>query len=213
MKSQFGQKFNHDPYAAGYDENARNEQDPIRAGYQALQEWIGQKAIGASHFVDLGCGTGNTTLALPAFDTVQCVDISQNMLDIAGGKLAGLEGVDFVVADLLEYFSEDRERNCDAVVSCYAIHHLTQTEKHNLFRGVAQHLTPGDRVIFGDLMFERRSAERELGNRFPHLVPAFEDEFFWYIDEEGPVLEELGFELEVKRFSDLSWGIYGRLKG
>jgi hypothetical protein len=38
-------------------------------------------------------------------------------------------------------------------------------------------------------------------------VEAFDEEFFWYVDQANGWLRELGFEIEIKRFSDLSWGI------
>ena len=36
--------FNHDGGAHGYDEDVLNEQDPIRAGYEATLEWVAESA-------------------------------------------------------------------------------------------------------------------------------------------------------------------------
>ncbi|VAW44877.1 hypothetical protein MNBD_GAMMA03-1619 [hydrothermal vent metagenome] len=43
----------------------------------------------------------------------------------------------------------------------------------------------------------------------PDLIADFEDEFYWNIDDESQKLKSIGFKIEIKRFSDLSWGIYG----
>jgi hypothetical protein len=51
-----------------------------------------------------------------------------------------------------------------------------------------------------------------MKEKYPDLTEDFDDEFFWYIwyiDDEIEKLESFGFELQIKQFSDLSWGIYG----
>lgn len=70
MKSQYADKFNHDSIACEYDENVQDENNPVRAGYQALLAWIQEKAQYSRVIVDLGCGTGNTIQALQNFEKV-----------------------------------------------------------------------------------------------------------------------------------------------
>ncbi len=210
MKSQFGEKFNHDPYASEYDDDVKNESDPIRAGYQALQDWIGAHANSSSCIVDLGCGTGNTINSVNGFERAYCVDLSQNMLDVAKSKLDHRKGITYVKSDLLDFFQIVQDPEIDTVISSYAIHHLTQPEKHQLFEAIFLGLKKGGKVVFGDLMFESREGEKKLGEKYPEQVETFEDEFFWYVDEEVLKLKELGFAVEEKRFSDLSWGIMAK---
>ena len=38
MQSQFWKKFNHDPIANDYDENIKNEDNPVRKGYGGLKK-------------------------------------------------------------------------------------------------------------------------------------------------------------------------------
>lgn len=40
MRSAHADMFNHDPEAAGYDQDVRNEADPIRAAYQDVLNWV-----------------------------------------------------------------------------------------------------------------------------------------------------------------------------
>ncbi len=210
MNSEFAEKFNHDPIAYNYDLDVADEKNPIRAGYKSLLSWVGEKAMGAKNVVDLGCGTGNTTQALKGYISVACVDISQNMLEIAREKLHAREDITFVRNDLLSFLENYKQQQFDTVVSTYAIHHLTQVEKHRLFEMIYQNLNTGGKAVFGDLMFENMSGEEYMRKKYPDLTSDFDDELFWNVQEEVKELEKIGFTTEVKRFSDLSWGIYAQ---
>jgi SAM-dependent methyltransferase len=62
MNSVHADEFNHNPYASRYDADVRQEDNPIRAGYSAVQAWLGQMVAEDTAVLDLGCGTGNTIL-------------------------------------------------------------------------------------------------------------------------------------------------------
>jgi putative AdoMet-dependent methyltransferase len=211
MKSQYGAFFNHDEIAHWYDENVLNEGDPIRTGYNALLDWVSGHpgVVAAEHILDLGSGTANLSLHLGGAKKLVCVDISEKMLEIARQKLAHFDRVEFVQADLLGYL--DNSPTFDAIISTYAIHHLTEDEKRLLFQKVYNSLEVGGTAAFGDLMFADKADEERLRHKFaeshPSVVEAFDEEFFWYVDQANGWLRELGFEIEIKRFSDLSWGI------
>ena len=213
MRSRFVDKFNHDDEAPSYDEDVADERNPIREGYSALLRWVVDQASagGSSSVLELGTGTGNLAILLEDFDRMVCVDISANMLGIARAKLADRPNVEYVQADLLQCF-EALEERFDVVISAYAIHHLTEEERHVLFRSVERSLEPGGRAVFGDLMFaddeERRdylAALRSKGES--DLADEIEDEFFWNVEETIGELVGLGFRVTKERFSRLSWGI------
>ena len=214
MRSKHVDFFNHDPWAADYDANVRNETDPIRAGYANVLAWTVEQAnIGpASVVVDLGSGTGNTSAQLTAVGRLICVDISPKMTERARPKLAHLEPVEYVEADLLDVFRSDPPA-MDALISTYAIHHLTWDEKQLLFDEIWRHLKPGGYAVFGDLMFADADEQALITAAYQAvgemgLVADFEEEFFWHVDEAREYLAGLGFTLvETRRFSNLSWGI------
>ncbi|MBN1995277.1 MAG: class I SAM-dependent methyltransferase [Anaerolineae bacterium] len=215
MKSQFAEAFNHDEDAPAYDNDVLDETHPIRAGYDAVLNWVSEKsAHTCGAILDLGAGTGNLSRRLKNFKRLVCVDVSDNMLNIARRKLAGLNNVEYVKTDLLAYFFNDPPL-FDAIVSTYAIHHLTEAEKPILFEKIYAALPPGGRAVFGDLMFADAAAQAQLAQKFqnegrPDVVADFADEFFWFVDQANASLTGLGFETEIKRFSDLSWGIAAR---
>jgi putative AdoMet-dependent methyltransferase len=213
MRSQHVAEFNHDPWAADYDENVRNEADPIRAGYAELLAWTVQRAeiTPQSVVVDLGVGTGNTSAQISTLGELIGVDISVEMIKRAQSKLAHLLNVRFVQADLLEFFAQPRR--FDRLISTYAIHHLTEPEKAHLLALIWRDLAPGGRAVFGDLMFADARAQAEITARYAAagntgMVETFAEEFFWLVDTAHNDLRATGFVIdEIKRFSELSWGI------
>ena len=85
-------------------------------------------------------------------------------------------------------------------------------EKKELFRRIANALTPGGKAAFGDLMFRNEierdrilNVHRRTGREA--LAAEIEDEFFWLLDRRVADLENLGFDVKTRRFSALSWGI------
>ena len=215
MRSRHADRFNHDEEAAGYDRDVLDEADPIRAGYDALLDWVARRAApdARSRVLDLGSGTGNLALRLAAFGELVCVDVSQEMERIARAKLSGRDAIHWICSDLLEYFDAPGPE-FDAVVSSYAIHHLVEDEKQRLFERISGRLAPGGRVAFGDLMFETAQARRDTLDAYrasgrAELADDIEEEFFWDVSSALAGLEALGLSVETRRFSELSWGIAG----
>lgn len=213
IKSQFGDEYNHDPWADTYDENVQNEAHPIRAGYDATLNWVIASAqiTPACHVLDLGSGTGNLSARIPACASLTCVDLSEKMTAQARQKLAHLPNVTFVCADLLEYFA-GAPPQFDAIISTYTVHHLTEAEKQTFFRQIWAHVRPGGRAVFGDLMLENQAAEAPMMEHFraspyPDVAEDIDEEFFWFVDTAIEGLARLGFTVTSKRFSELSWGI------
>lgn len=217
MKSRFSDKFCHDPDAAGYDADVGDESNPIRDGYEALLRWVAAEAnsVGAGTAVDLGAGTGNLTTLLRGFDRIAAVDVSHQMMSVARDKQGTRSDIDWIEGDILEFF-ESSPTDLSAVVSTYAIHHLIPEEKKELFYRVAKALKPGGKAVFGDLMF-RNALERKRvlddyrSTGHKGLAAEIEDEFFWLLDRRVDDLESLGFVVQTRQFSELSWGVTARL--
>lgn len=132
------------------------------------------------------------------------------MLYLAKEKLKNNENIVFINSDLLGFFYDFKnDKQIDTIISTYSIHHLTQYEKHFLFERAFNLLPKGGKVVFGDLMFKSKEYENQMKDKYPDLVEDFNDEPYWYIDDESKKLEFLGLKIEIERFSDLSWVVYG----
>jgi putative AdoMet-dependent methyltransferase len=216
MRSEFVDKFNHDEDAPYYDEDVLIETHPIRAGYSELLDWIAAKVPERPpiRVLELGSGTGNLTIRLPQFKELTCVDISTQMQRIAQEKLPPSPHISYVAADILQFFDQPGIE-FDAVVSTYTIHHLTAAEKQLLFEKIEHALAVGGLALFGDLMFENREKrEAYLANcrrsGQEELADDIEDEFFWDVELALDQLQALGFAVQAKQFSALSWGLAAR---
>jgi putative AdoMet-dependent methyltransferase len=213
MRSAHGEVFNHDEDAANYDTDVRNRSDPVRAAYQEVLAWVIKEARvhSSSRVLELGSGTGNLSCLIPQCGELVCVDLSEQMEAIARSKVAHITNRRFIKADILEAF-DYQSAPFDSIISTYAIHHLTDDEKHLLFERVFASLVPDGRAVFGDLMVqnqEEKSARihEYLSKGDVKTAQALEEEFFWLIDVAVRDLIELGFRVATNRFSDLSWGI------
>jgi ubiquinone/menaquinone biosynthesis C-methylase UbiE len=112
--------------------------------------------------VDLGCGTG--LLALAAAESgarVLAVDVSAPML----GRLAdhaeerGLREIELVHGDMRRLPVPDG--SVDAVISCYAFHHLVDDGKELAAAEAFRVLRPGGRVVIADMMFQLSARGRD----------------------------------------------------
>jgi len=213
MRSTNAEVFNHDSDAAGYDQEVRNEADPIRNAYRDVLVWVIEEArIGSTaRVLELGSGTGNLSQLISGCSELIAVDVSEKMESIAKPKLAHLANRQFIQADILEVFAHPLGY-FDAVISTYTIHHLVEEEKRLLFENIYDCLCPGGRAVFGDLMVANEAQKLakirgylEVGDQT--TARAMEQEFFWLVDVAVTELEELGFQVRTKRFSDLSYGV------
>ena len=212
MRSKHADDFNHDGAAPRYDTIVRNEQDPIRAGYEATLEWVAQSAEihPESRVLELGSGSGNLTGKLGPCSDILCVDVSEKMESIAARKLGHLNNRRFVQDDILHVF-EEKIGEFDAILSTYTIHHLTEGEKVVLFEQIWDHLVPGGRAAFGDLMLKSAGHMRVKINEYKSkgensTAEDIGEEFFWFLDDAVKNLRRIGFEVETRRFSDLAFG-------
>lgn len=215
MRSQGYADFNHDPWVGEYDRDVSDESDPIRDGYTELLEWVAEQCAPREgdkerrHIVELGSGTGNLTSRLPKEASIICVDVSTQMLAQARAKMGDADTVSYICEDILTFAHGDFPL-VDTIVSTYALHHLTPTERARVFGAMSARLKPGGQFIIGDLMFESGAARRQAISDFRELGRAdlaedIEDEYFWTLEEDLPVLESLGFEIKIKQISSLSW--------
>jgi tRNA (cmo5U34)-methyltransferase len=127
--------------------------------YERLQAEVAAATAGrdVGRFLDLGAGTGATTLRVLAVHpeaSVVLLDESPPMLAAARQALG--EAATTVVAGLDDPLPEGP---FDLVVSALAVHHLPGRAKAALFRRVVAVLSPGGRVVLGDIVVPEDPAD------------------------------------------------------
>lgn len=112
--------------------------------------------------VDLGCGTGLLALAAAGERRrVVAIDVSASMLErlAAHARAQGLAGIELVHGDIRRLPLPDE--SVDAVVSCYAFHHLVDDGKELSAAEAYRVLRPGGRLIVVDMMFQLSLGQRD----------------------------------------------------
>ena len=149
-----------DLWADGYDASVQlsEESDAYPfAGYKNVLNFIYQQIRKGSgtRVLDIGFGTGVLTEKLYRDGyTITGIDFSRRMIEIARQKMPE--------ATLLCHdFSQGLPASCtgcayDAIVSTYAIHHLTDDQKAAFIFELKSHLAPNGKILIGDVSFPTR---------------------------------------------------------
>ena len=153
----------------------------VRAEVPAYDELQGRVADATSdltvaRILDLGSGTGETASRLLEYHphaALVGVDASTEMLGLAR---VGVPGATFVEGRL----DPLPDGPFDLVVSAFAVHHLAADAKADLFRRIAEVLSPTGRFVLCDVVHSDRSG---LDTRAPRVrvdLPNWiEDQLRW----------------------------------
>jgi tRNA (cmo5U34)-methyltransferase len=178
--------------------------------------------------MDIGTGTGNIAYNLKtAFPNSQlvCLDLSPNMLAVAGKKLAEFGGVEYVVADASTY---KFDRQYDAIVSSLTLHHLeTDADKRAFHRKAFKALKKGGMFINADILLapDRRMQAVNLAKWQKFILKSSSPEFFAhnhrkYKAEDRPAvllneldsLRRVGFKSVEVFWKYYNFAVYGGMK-
>ena len=113
--------------------------------------------------MDLGCGTGTLALKLKQNypnASITCIDVAEDMINIAKEKLKTFSNVKFQVADLHDY---EFNQNFDVIISSLALHHLHgDDQKKKFFQKIFTHLNPRGYFVNADVSIAPNDALEEI---------------------------------------------------
>jgi ubiquinone/menaquinone biosynthesis C-methylase UbiE len=145
--------------AASWDHGAGNNPGLVKVVERVLGEANPSTEASA---VDLGCGSGQVTLALAKLcRTVIGVDVSAEMIALllenaAREGISNIEGRAVPIERL-----KLLDNSVDLVVSNYALHHLRDRDKQVAVNEAFKWLRPGGKLVVGDMMFGRGGDARD----------------------------------------------------
>jgi ubiquinone/menaquinone biosynthesis C-methylase UbiE len=147
--------------AASWDHSAGNNPGLVKV----VERVLGEADPSPEAFaVDLGCGSGQVTLALARLcRTVIGVDVSAEMIALllenaAREGISNIEGRAVPIERL-----KLLDNSVDLVVSNYALHHLRDRDKQVAVNEAFKWLRPGGKLVIGDMMFGRGGDARDRG--------------------------------------------------
>jgi ubiquinone/menaquinone biosynthesis C-methylase UbiE len=181
--------------ADGYDSAFRNDE----ARQRLLAAIVEEVPAGTARILDLGSGTGALTfLCERAFPVAAIVglDPAPRMVETARRNAGDSRRVSFIegFADALERFAS---HSFDAIVSNFALHHLTNEEKKHCAGEVFRLLRPGGCFVFGDQHAAHMGALDDR-QRIHHLVDLLASKAHYYLEHAGFARMVLQLELLPK---------------
>jgi len=177
--------------------------------------------------IDLGCGTGNITKAVKERypdASVACLDLAQNMIEMAKAKLKKYRGIEYWIGDIRKY---DYSNKPDAVISSLVLHHLDKKGKREFYQKIFNVLSKGGVFYTADFVLPPSSylskAYTEQWKKFMRKSFSsgqINDILTKHKEEDKPA--ELIFEIELLRevgFRDVevvwknyNFAVYGGVK-
>ena len=157
--------------AASWDHGAANNPGLVKVVARVLLE---ADPAPDTRAVDLGCGSGQVTLALAKrCASVLGVDVSEKMIALllANAEAEGVRNVSGRAVPIERLGLEDC--SVDLIVSNYAMHHLRDRDKQVAVNEAARWLRPGGRLVVGDMMFGRGGDARDreiIGSKLALLL-------------------------------------------
>jgi len=179
--------------------------------------------------LDLGCGTGETSVSLLKeypLARVTGIDSSPDMLDVARKKVKHTTWrVDFLCQDIRAF---NLEGEFDVIVSGFSLHFLSPDEKEEILRkclallkdgGMFMDseavLSPSEKVYnmymekWKDFMRSNGFSDEEIGS---HILKFLKDVKPMTVDNQLGLMRKAGFRDVECYFKYLNWAVFGGYK-
>jgi len=143
----------HDVIGAEYDKVIL---DPRRTASDLLFASIVQCLPTRGRMLDIGCGTGQAVYRFAApparFEAITAIDHSCSMLESARRNIApaGVNGVDFRQADVIEWLKKGGGSRFDLITAIGFLHHLDDDQVREVVALMATRLARDGKIVIAD---------------------------------------------------------------
>ncbi|NMD71732.1 class I SAM-dependent methyltransferase [Bacillus sp. DNRA2] len=195
-----------DEWADSYDHSVTGhdlEYRAVFAGYHKILQAVADRVSG--NIVEFGVGTGNLTeKLLKQQNQVIGFEPSSAMREKAFEKIpnARIRNGDFLNFKL--------DGSCDAIVSTYAFHHLTDQEKAEAFSKYSLLLNKGGKIVFADTVFLNEQhklavIDKAIKHDFFNLAEDLRTEYYSTIPALTAMLHANDFSVEFIQLNSFVW--------
>lgn len=206
-----------DEWAETYDQmvlQAPEEYNEVFENYEKILNRVGEKLqqTNGSLVLDIGSGTGNLANSISKFGyKVIGVEPNDAMRAIAQHKY---QNIDFINGNFLQ-IPYNADNKPSGIVSSYAFHHLTDTEKLEAAQIMYHALAPKGVVIIADTMFETlqdRSSIIEDADKkgYVKLIDDLNREFYTSHQVLRYAFESVGFTVEFEKMNKFVWLLFAK---
>ncbi|WP_404451629.1 class I SAM-dependent methyltransferase [Virgibacillus necropolis] len=201
-------------WADSYDDSVTGK-DPQYAAvflhYDKILDEVTKYSSG--NVLEFGVGTGNLTQKLMENNhKVFGVEPSEAMRKIAAEKLPELP---LYEGDFITFPSFDD--SIDTIVSTYAFHHLTDSEKGEAIAKFANLLAEKGKVVFADTMFESSVAKEDIIGEadkkgYTDLIEDLNREYYPLNNTLQELFEKNHFHVTFKKMNEFVWLVIAEKK-
>ncbi|WP_215142549.1 class I SAM-dependent methyltransferase [Exiguobacterium qingdaonense] len=187
---------NYDTAVGGHDEQYHE----VFVGYEQMLDEVALNVTGT--VLEFGVGTGNLSARIQKGNPLIAIEPSPEMRQIAIDKL----GIEVQEGDFLRYPDVP---HIDTVVSSYAFHHLTDSEKETAIGQYAR--TWGHpKFVLLDTMFESPTSRQDIidwatAKGYSDLVEDLNREYYPYTTTIRSMLETNGYKVTMTQKNKFVW--------
>ncbi|WP_026475920.1 class I SAM-dependent methyltransferase [Alkaliphilus transvaalensis] len=207
---EFNELFNE--WAPVYDKTVYDQQGEYREVFQnydvllnTICDEISDKNKGL--ILEIGVGTGNLSkkLVSKGFSVIG-IEPCQEMRRLAKEKLPNIAILDghFLSIPIAEQF--------DSIVTSYAFHHLTYSEKRNALKYLDGYLKESGKFVIADTMYESADYKDQLlkyvaDSNSHNLLNDLKTEYYEFTNDILKLFDELGYTYQLQQINKYVWVI------
>lgn len=204
-------------WAPVYDETVYHDQgeyNEVFEGYEDILDTVVRHVpAGAKTVLEFGVGTGNLSQRLlhNGYNVIGVEPSAEMRKQVLKKRMdIELREGDFLNIPVTE--------TVDAIVSTYAFHHLTLSEKQQALERMKAVLAPDGHIVFADTAFKNEQAKQQIIRRVRaqnknSLLEDLQTEYYELLQDLKHVFHSAGFTVQFSALNRFVWLMTANLTG